>query len=159
MQIFRIMLGSLTITEIDDLLKEQVTGRIGCCNEGKTYIVPINYVYQDGVIYGHSAAGKKIDMLRINPQVCFQVDVIKNITDWKSAIVWGKFQEITEGEEMRQAMQAIIKHVMPAIESEDSHPSHGFTESESDIGTSIDLILYKISIDEKTGRFERPSQI
>lgn len=150
------MLGTLDENQIEDLLKQQVTGRIGCYADGITYIVPINYVYKDGYIYGHSAAGKKIEMLRKNPQVCFQIDHIESIVKWKSVIVWGVYQEITEREEMQEAMQGIIHHIIPLMPDENEHPSHGITDNESDIGTSIDLILYKIRLTEKSGRFEDP---
>jgi len=150
------MLGELNENQIEDLLKQQVTGRIGCHADGTTYIVPINYVYKDGYIYGHSAEGRKIEMLRKNPEVCFQVDNIESINKWKSVIIWGKYQEITDGREMQMAMQEIIRHIMPQMTGENAHPSHGITEDESDIGTSIDLVLYKIRADKKTGRFEEP---
>jgi nitroimidazol reductase NimA-like FMN-containing flavoprotein (pyridoxamine 5'-phosphate oxidase superfamily) len=150
------MLGTLSEDQIEDLLKQQVTGRIGCHADGITYVVPINYVYKDGCIYGHSAEGKKIKMLRNNPQVCFQVDDIENILKWKSVIAWGVYRQITDREEMQKAMQEIIRHIMPVMTDNDGHPSHGITENESDIGTSIDLILYKICLNKKTGRFEQP---
>jgi len=149
------MLGKLTDKEMDVLLKEQLTGRIGCHADSTTYVVPINYVYKNGFIYGHSAAGKKIEMLRKNPQVCFQVDDIVNIMNWKSVIAWGTFEEITEREEMQSVMQELIHHLMPSVGNDIGHPSHGITENESDVGTSIELILYKICLHKITGRFER----
>ena len=150
------MLGELNENQIEDLLTKQVTGRIGCYDEGTTYVVPINYVYKDGCIYGHSAIGKKIEMLRNNRQVCFQVDEIKSLTDWQSVIAWGEYHEIHDRVEMQKAMQDIVQHIMPLISDANGHPSHGITESESDVGTSIDLILYKICLHTKTGRFEQP---
>lgn len=39
---------------------------------------------------------KKIEMMRKNPKVCFEVDDIKNIFSWKSVIAWGTFEEITD---------------------------------------------------------------
>jgi nitroimidazol reductase NimA-like FMN-containing flavoprotein (pyridoxamine 5'-phosphate oxidase superfamily) len=150
------MLGVLSENEIEDVLEQQAIGRIGCHADGITYVVPINYVYKDGYVYGHSAEGKKIDMLRSNPQVCFQIDDIESITQWKSVITWGVYEEITDGKEMQKAMQEIIRHIMPLITDNNAHPSHGITESESDIGTSVDLILYKILLNKKTGRFEQP---
>lgn len=148
------MLGILSDTEIDDLLKTQFTGRIGCCADNMPYVVPINYVYKNGYIYGHSASGKKIATLRKNPQVCFQVDDIENIMTWKSVIAWGTYSEITEREEMQTVMQEIIHHIMPSVADIDAQPSHGITENESDVGTSIELILYKIHLHKITGRFE-----
>jgi nitroimidazol reductase NimA-like FMN-containing flavoprotein (pyridoxamine 5'-phosphate oxidase superfamily) len=148
------MLGNLSESEMDLLLQKQLTGRIGCYADDTPYVVPINYVYKDGYIYGHSAAGKKIEILRKSPKVCFQVDDVENIMNWKSVIAWGTFQEITEREEMQKVMQEIIQHIMPSVTHVDGHPSHGITANESDIGTSIELILYKIYLHKITGRFE-----
>ncbi|WP_114937759.1 pyridoxamine 5'-phosphate oxidase family protein [Mucilaginibacter endophyticus] len=148
------MLGKLEQPEIEALLSRQITGRLGCHANGITYIVPVNYVYKNGVIYAHSGPGKKIEMMRQNPKVCFEVDEIKNIFSWKSVIAWGKFEEITEIGEQEQAMQALIHRIMPLVEQPSGHPSHGITESEYDLGDKIDLIVYKIVIDNTTGRFE-----
>jgi nitroimidazol reductase NimA-like FMN-containing flavoprotein (pyridoxamine 5'-phosphate oxidase superfamily) len=148
------MLGKLEQPEIEALLSRQVIGRLGCHAQGTTYIVPVNYVYKNGVIYAHSGPGKKIEMMRKNPKVCFEVDDIKNIFSWKSVIAWGTFEEITDIAEQEQTMQALIHRVMPLVEHATDHPSHGITANEYDIGDKIDLIVYKIRIDKVTGRFE-----
>ncbi len=93
------MLGALDQTQIDNLLKEQVTGRIACHADGITYIVPINYVYNAPYIYCHSSNGKKIEMMRKNPEVCFEVDDIQSIFRWKSVVAWGQFEEVTDLDE------------------------------------------------------------
>ncbi len=148
------MLGQLNESQIENLLKEQATGRIGCQSQGEIYIVPINYVYRNGYIYGHSAEGKKIRMMRENPNVCFEVDNIQTVFRWQSVIINGTYEEITDIEEKQQAMQGIIHRIMPLVNSPSGHPSHGITENESDVGTSVELIVYRIRIDEKSGRFE-----
>ena len=150
------MLGTLTEQQIEKLLNQQLTGRIGVHADGETYIVPINYVYRDGCVYAHSGPGKKMDMLEKNPQVCFQVDDIRALTNWESVIAWGTFKKIVDRKEMNRAMMALISHVMPAMDNFDGNPSHGITDDESDIGSKFDLILYKIRLDKKTGRFETP---
>jgi uncharacterized protein len=116
--------------------------------------VPVNYVYKDGVIYAHSAGGKKISMMRKNPNVCFEVDEIENIFRWKSVIAWGIFEEITDIDEQQRVMQGIIHRIMPLAEGPANHPSHGITADESDIDSKVELIVYKITIRKKSGRFE-----
>ena len=39
------MLGQLTNDEIEEVLKSNLLGRIGCSNGRKIYVVPVNYVY------------------------------------------------------------------------------------------------------------------
>jgi uncharacterized protein len=148
------MLGKLNNEQIEYLLKQQVTGRIACCADGDIYIVPVNYVYDGSNVFGHSSMGKKIEMMRKNPEVCFQVDNIESIFRWQSVIAWGSFEEIKDIDEKQQAMQGLIHRIMPLVHNASDHPSHGITENESDVGTNVELIVYKIKLKEKTGRFE-----
>lgn len=149
------MLGTLNESQIENLLKEQVIGRIACHFQGETYLVPINYVYKDGYIYGHSALGKKIKMMRENPAVCFEVEHIHSVFHWQTVIAKGTFEEITDIEEKQQAMQGIIHRIMPFVTNPEGHPSHGITEKDSDVGTKVELIVYRIKLSEKSGRFEQ----
>jgi nitroimidazol reductase NimA-like FMN-containing flavoprotein (pyridoxamine 5'-phosphate oxidase superfamily) len=149
------MLRELNYSQIDALLKDQVIGRIGCHSADLIYVVPVNYIYDGLHIYCHSAKGLKIDLMRNNPQVCFEVDDIKDMTNWQSVIVWGKFEEITNMQEKQQVMQKLIDRVTPFILDDSVPPSHGFVDEESDIGDTIELILYKIIPRQKTGRFEQ----
>lgn len=48
------MLGTLAPDEIEELLSTEAVGRIGCIHEGRPYVVPVCYVYQDGAVYGHT---------------------------------------------------------------------------------------------------------
>jgi nitroimidazol reductase NimA-like FMN-containing flavoprotein (pyridoxamine 5'-phosphate oxidase superfamily) len=152
---FDSMLGELNEKQIDNLLKELPIGRIGCHADGITYIVPVNYVYDGINVYAHSAKGMKINMMRKDPEVCFQADAITNLRNWESVICWGKFVEITDMFERQFAMQMIINKVMPLMHNDTAQPSHGFTEDASEVGDTVELILYKIVLSKKTGKFER----
>jgi nitroimidazol reductase NimA-like FMN-containing flavoprotein (pyridoxamine 5'-phosphate oxidase superfamily) len=148
------MLGELSEIQIESLLKQQVIGRIACQAEGNVYIVPVNYVYDGTYIYGHSSIGKKIEMMRKNPEVCFEADDIQSVFRWQSVIAWGRFEEITDANEKQQAMQRLIHRIMPLSDNPTDHPSHGITENDSDIGTRVELIVYRIKVSKKTGKFE-----
>lgn len=148
------MLGKLDQTQMETLLQQQVTGRIGCHADGVTYIVPVNYVYSAPYVYCHSAKGKKIEMMRRNPNVCFQVDEIRSIFNWQSVVAWGIFEEVTDVEESERLMQGLIHRIMPLANDPGDHPSHGITENDYNIGNGVDLIIYKIHLEKMTGRFE-----
>lgn len=148
------MLRELNDTQIEALLKDQLIGRIGCHSGGITYIVPVNYVYDGVYIYCHSAKGMKIDMMTKNPSVCFEVDNIKDMTNWESVIAWGLFEEITEMAEKQRVLQALTDRITPYIIDDSVTREHGFVDNESDVGTTVELIMYKIKINKKTGRFE-----
>lgn len=149
------LLGKLNDQQIEELLYKQVWGRIGCHLDGITYVVPINYVYDGVNIYAHAGPGMKINMMRKNPQVCFEVDDIKSVVNWQSVIAWGRFEEIIDMYEKENVMQKLTDKIMPLTNSETAHPSHAITADASDIGTTIELVLYKITLNQKTGRFEK----
>jgi len=151
---FDSMLGELNAEQIENLLQELPVGRIGCHADGLTYVVPVNYAYDGICLYAHSAKGMKIDMMRKNPEVCFQADAITNLQNWESIICWGKFEEITDMLEREHAMQKIINKVMPLMKGANAQPSHGFISDASEVGDLLELILYKIVLSKKTGRFE-----
>ena len=83
------MWGDLDKSQIDDLLKSELIGRVGCFDGNKVYVVPITYAYDNGYIYGHTKDGLKIQMMRNNPNVCFEIDWMKDMSNWKSVIVYG----------------------------------------------------------------------
>jgi nitroimidazol reductase NimA-like FMN-containing flavoprotein (pyridoxamine 5'-phosphate oxidase superfamily) len=141
--------------QIDELLKSQLIGRIGCHSADLVYVVPVNYIYEAPDIYCHSAKGLKMDLMRNNPQVCFEVDDIKDMTNWQSAIIWGTFKEITAIQEKQDIMQKLIDRLTPFILDDSVPPSHGFVDEEGDVGDTIELIIYKINVTKKTGRFEK----
>jgi nitroimidazol reductase NimA-like FMN-containing flavoprotein (pyridoxamine 5'-phosphate oxidase superfamily) len=149
------MLGALNELQIKDLLTTLPVGRIGCHADGVTYIVPINYVYEDDTVYAHSKDGMKMQIMRKNPDVCFQVDAIDDLLNWESVIAWGKFEEIYDIYKKTEVMQKIINKMMPLMRGDSAQPSHGFTGDASEIGDDVELILYKITLTKKTGRFEK----
>jgi hypothetical protein len=149
------MLGELSNAQIETLLKQQVIGRIACQADGVPYIVPINYFYNGTHIYCHSSMGKKIEIMRKNPKVCFEVDDIESVFRWRSVIAVGKFEDVTDMAEKERAMQGLIHRIMPFSNNPHDHPSHAIAANEDDIATRVQLIIFKITLIKKTGRFER----
>lgn len=62
--------------EIDRILRKATVCRLGLVDGAAPYIVPLSFGYDGSTLYFHSAReGKKIDLLRRNPAVRFEVDV------------------------------------------------------------------------------------
>ncbi len=149
------MLGELTALEIDKLLNEQMVGRIGCFAEDKIFVVPITYVYKDGYIYGHSRDGQKIEMMRKNPRVCFEVDFMKHgLTVWQSAILWGEYEEMEKEEEKMSVLKFLTDRLASLEPSETMmKPAHHLPNPHPH-NAGIKAIAFRIKVIEKTGRFE-----
>jgi hypothetical protein len=60
---------------IIELLDRAGVGQLATSGgDGKPYVVPVCFVFDDGRIYFHCAPeGKKLDNIRVNPSVCFSV--------------------------------------------------------------------------------------
>ena len=90
------MIGDLNETQMVRVLQTQAVGRIGCYAKDRTYVVPVAYAYADGYIYCHSGLGMKIEMMRANPHVCFEVDEVDEHApgSWRSVVAEGVFEEL-----------------------------------------------------------------
>jgi uncharacterized protein len=142
------MVGELSAGEIEDVLRENVIGRIGCHAFGSTYVVPITYAYDGRHVYAHSANGMKLTMMRENPRVCFEVDRMDDYANWRSVIAWGTFCELY-GVERERALQILVETMQSRLPDgppgESMHPREGMTPR----------VLYRITLERKSGRFER----
>jgi uncharacterized protein len=150
------MLGSLTQQQMEEVMIRNVTGRIGCYDGKRTYIVPVNYAYNEKDVIIHSREGMKINIMRSNPQVCFQVDELKALNNWKSVIAWGVYEEITDEKEKYYAMKFLVSRLMHLAVSETANLPHmqGDNGSDSYKPEVIRPVVYRIKVEEKTGRFE-----
>ena len=76
--------------EIQAIIRKSQICRLGLADDGVPYIVPLCFGYRDNTLYFHSAReGRKIEMLKLNPQVCFEFDVDTQIHDGETACGWG----------------------------------------------------------------------
>ena len=149
------MLGKLTDAQIDLVLQTQFVGRIGCNANDKMYVVPVTYAYHKGYIYAHSKEGLKVRMMRKNPDVCFQVDAIENMTNWRSVILWGKYEALKSEKEQREGMRILMDRLAPFITSETVRSVDDFSHSPEVVERGIRAEAYRIKVIEKTGRFEK----
>lgn len=101
------------------------TLHLGLLEDGRAYIVPLNYGWTEEngryILYAHSAAeGRKIDLIRGGADVGFEMETGVEYFDADTACGWGNRYEsiIGEGratlletpEEKRQALAAIMAH-------------------------------------------------
>ena len=148
------MLGNLNSRQIEHVLQSLIIGRIGCHAEDKTYVVPVTYAYDGTYVYGHTKEGLKIDMMRKNPMVCFEVDVMENMSNWRSVIAWGKFEELKTPEERKAGMRILMDTVMPLMTGETTI-SHSMSSTHQKTIEAMKDVVYRIELTQKTGRYEK----
>ncbi len=148
------MPGVLSPSKIEKLLQNEAIGRIGCMFEGKIYVVPINYGYDGKYLYAHSKEGLKIEIMRANPEVCFEIDRWEEDGSWKSVILWGTFEEVKTIKNQRAAMKVFAEQMARLIPNYRSMPSHGFVRGSKKESDPFKSVVFRIRVGEKTGRYE-----
>lgn len=124
------------------LLSASRIGHLGCVDDGEPYVVPINYLLDEGSIYSHSLPGRKIDAMKAHPRVCLQVDQIDDDFHWRSVIAYGKFEELGGAEERRLLLEKLLAR-FPKL-----------TPVESLIvqdAAATDSVVFRIVVDRITG--------
>lgn len=148
------MFGTLTNEEMENLLSSQLIGHLGYHANGITSVVPMSYSYNNGAIYAHSRKGGKIESMRAFPNVCFQVDDTHNLSNWKSVVCRGVFEELTAKEQQQEALHILNSRRFPMNNSQTMHLGSDWPFEEK-VVENIDGIFFRIRILEKTGRFEK----
>jgi uncharacterized protein len=107
--------------EIEEIIGRALVCRLGMVDEGRPYVVPLSFGYEGGCLYLHSAsAGRKIEVLRRSPEVCFEMDVDCEVARAEQACQWGmRFRSIIgfgrvefleDAAEKRKGLEVIMAH-------------------------------------------------
>jgi nitroimidazol reductase NimA-like FMN-containing flavoprotein (pyridoxamine 5'-phosphate oxidase superfamily) len=110
--------------EIKHILTKGLVCRIALSVDDEPYIVPLNYGVEFSdpmVLYFHCAtAGRKIEMLKKNNRVCFEIEVDTKIVhgeqacDWsmnyKSVIGYGRIEIISDEDKMIHGLNVLMEH-------------------------------------------------
>lgn len=103
------MMTTLNEIEARKVLQSARVARLGCIVNGEPYVVPISCHLEDDCLYSHSLPGLKIWALRENPRACVQADEIESDLHWRSAIAFGKFEEITKSNEREEILTRLLR--------------------------------------------------
>ncbi len=136
---------------LEDVLKQANICRLAMIDNGLPYILPFNFGYHENCIYIHSApAGKKIDLLKENPFVCFEIEQKAEIitddiackwsTMYSSVIGYGNVEIVTDYAAKQRGLEIIMKQ-------------HGATGKLEFDTKQIELVvILKLSISTMTGK-------
>lgn len=119
---------------------------------GYAYGVPLNYVYVDNKIYFHSAkSGNKLDNIKYNEKVSFcvvgETELLSDKFDtrYESVIVFGRAEEVDEGEKDYALMEIIKKYSSDFLEKGKKYLEKAGKQTR----------VIKINIEHMTGKLGR----
>lgn len=106
--------------EVVEFLEKCDVGRLGTCVDNRPYITPVHYTYSGGCVYFHCAlVGHKIDNIKSNENVCFEVDEMMSIikdenpcemsTNYRSVVIFGKASVVENEDEKLEALRMIVE--------------------------------------------------
>ena len=139
-----------------EILRSAVVCRVAFCGEGWPYIIPMNFGCLDGKLYFHCASeGTKLDLLKANPNVCFEVDVNVEIVPGVEACGWsvryqsviglGRVSIVEELDEKRAGLKALL-----AQSSGLAHSSNAGIEIPQHI--PAEMVILRVDIESLTGK-------
>ena len=135
---------------IEDIILRSKICKLAMCDGNMPYIVPLCFGFKDNTLYFHSALqGKKIDILKKNPNVCFEFEIFTQIIKSSAACRWGiKYRSVIgfgetsfiTGEELKQqAFDTIMSQ----------YADESFEYEESLLKSSV---IIKVDIKSMTGK-------
>jgi len=138
------------LSEIEGIIQKAQVCRIAMVDGNQPYIVPVCFGYEKGALYVHGAlVGRKIDVLKKNNRVCFEMDADVEIRGaekacqfslkYRSVIGTGKVRFLERDEEKARALDVIMKH----------YSDRDFTFSKPDLDS---VLVWKIEIESMSGK-------
>ncbi len=108
------------LKEIKEIIHANKICRIALSDDNVPYILPMNYGYKENKIFLHTERkGKKIDIIKKNNKVCFEITDFAEIkqaeracdfsTNYRSVIGFGNIKIVNEHGKKKEALRIIMK--------------------------------------------------
>jgi uncharacterized protein len=124
---------------IETLLASSIVGRIACNQpDDRPYLVPLAYAYDGESVYAVSGPGRKLELMRADPRVSFEVDRVEQSDMWQSVVAEGEFEEVTDADEIQMAVALL----------------EGATGIPVVMGAHS--VVFRLRLTDKSGRYEVP---
>lgn len=111
-------------TAMEAILHQAPVLHLAMCDQGRPYVLPLSFGYKDDHLYIHCAKeGRKLEVLRANPRVCFETAVDLELKGpekpgeacgftmlYRSVVGEGSAEIIEDPEEVRRGLDIIMEH-------------------------------------------------
>ena len=113
------------IGEIEGIIRKAQICRIGLVDGEKPYVFPMSFGYRDSCLYLHTApTGRKVDLLKKNNHICFEVESDLKLVPAKKACKWsisyhsvigfGRGEWVEDHMQKKEALDIIMKQYSAA---------------------------------------------
>ncbi len=137
-------------SEMEEIISRSTVCRLAMTDGDWPYLVPLCFGYRDGSLFFHSAPqGRKVDILKRNPNVCFAFDIDQEVSAveracgwsmrYRSVVGFGRARIVEERDDKRKALEIIMENY--------SAGEHSFDDSEIS-----NVLIIRVDIEEMTGK-------
>lgn len=136
--------------EIEAILRSGRVCFLCMVDDGKPYVVPLNFGYDKGSLYFHSAPeGRKIDILRKNSDVCFSIVARHNLVRSEKACSWtAEYSSVTgNGHAAILTDEEAIRSGLNILMGQYSEEGYEFNREDLD-----GVVIIRVEILEMTGK-------
>lgn len=138
--------------------QESIISRCQICNiamaeaDGKPYVIPMNFGFDGEFVYFHgSATGKKVDVLKANPEVCISFSTdheLRYVNEevacswsmkYRSVLVYGQAEFVTDPEEKIKILNIVMAH-------------YAAREFEFNAPAVREVMVFRVKIEKMEGR-------
>jgi nitroimidazol reductase NimA-like FMN-containing flavoprotein (pyridoxamine 5'-phosphate oxidase superfamily) len=136
--------------QIDTIINRAFVCRLALSDGKRPYVVPLSFGYDGSCLYFHCAEqGKKIDIMKMNPLVCFEIDIdcepISSTSScawsmkYSSVIGYGNATFVDDIVLKREALEIILSH-------------YSDTRVEIPLEAIRNTVIIKVKIESMTGK-------
>jgi uncharacterized protein len=143
-------INEMSASECLEALANAPVGHLACARDNQPYIVPMNFaVDRDYLyVYGFTTVGQKVEWMRSNPLVCFEIDDVVNHNHWMSVIVFGQYEELPDKPEFESARKRAYAHIQKRVMWWE--PGY-ISQDHRDQPNSLIPLFFRIKVEKMTG--------
>ncbi len=140
-----------------EIMRRAELCRVAFCDGDWPYVVPMNFGILDKALYFHCASdGVKLDLLKANPNVCFEVEVDVQVVPgdqacgwsvrYQSVIGFGRASVVEDSDEKRAGLKALLAQYEGLAQCK--------TDCETEIPQHIssETTIFRVDIHSLTGK-------
>lgn len=147
------MIRDLEIEECLEILCNNYIGHLGYISGKSPFVIPITYFHDadEKCILSYSSKGHKIEAMRRDKHVSFQVADIQSIQDWRSVQIHGTYEELN-GSTAKKYLHKFAEGVQETIDGLEGEKPKFISDFSSRLQEREMPIVYRIRVKGISGK-------
>jgi len=139
-------------SKIETIIARATVCRLAMVDGNRPYVVPLCFGYQDDTLFFHSAnTGKKLELLRGNNRVCFELDVDCKVISGDKACDWGMHYQSVIGHGRAAFLEdpAAKQRALDIIMQQYAGSDNAFDYEDSALGHTV---VFQVRVESMTAK-------